>query len=106
MTKQKSKTRQIACLLILVYLFLSGFMIVGSASHAVEHQHGTNHAEQHASFVCTWMCAASSFIHTDHPRPHSSLNPVFHNLPTYTQQTENNLSIFSFYARPPPTSLS
>ncbi len=106
MMRQKAQIRQTACLVLLVYLFLSGFMMVGAGSHAVTHQNGTHHAAQHASFVCAWMCAASSFVHTADPNPSQRFNPTFENLPTCASGLSDNLSILSFHIRPPPTALS
>ncbi|NKE73507.1 hypothetical protein [Candidatus Manganitrophus noduliformans] len=51
-------------LFTLVYLFSTGFIMVRAEGHALDHEAHENHAKQHASFICTWMCAASSFSHT------------------------------------------
>jgi len=46
--------------LVLVYLSLSGMMMVQAGDHAMMHQKSADHATQHRSFVCTWMCAAGT----------------------------------------------
>ncbi|MEK7306637.1 MAG: hypothetical protein AAB014_03270, partial [Nitrospirota bacterium] len=106
MMKQKSQIKQISILITLIYLFLSGFIMIGVGGHAAEHGHSADHATQHASFVCTWMCAASSFVHSADQKPSYRFNPCFENLQVYPERVSSNISIFSFYIRPPPFFLS
>jgi hypothetical protein len=106
MMMRKSHIQQTALALTLVYLFLSAFMTVGAGGHAATHEHGGNHAAQHASFICNWMCAASSFVHSADPHLRSGVHPSFEKLTVYTEPFISNLSAFSFYIRPPPVSIS
>ena len=98
--------KQTALVLTLLYLFLSGFMTLGAGGHAATHEHGTNHTAQHASFVCTWMCAASFFVHSADIHLRSGVHPSFEKLTVYTEPSISNFSVFSFYIRPPPVSIS
>jgi hypothetical protein len=100
--------KQTALILIPVYLFLSGFMMIGMGEHALKHEshaHDGRHARhpvQHSSLICSWMCAASTFAHSSD----QGLDPRF----TYTllnrivsgERIFSPLSIFSFHVRPPP----
>ncbi len=106
MMMRKSHIQQTALALTLVYLFLSGFMTVGAGGHAATHEHGADHAAQHASFICDWMCAASSFVHSSDTHLTSAVHPSFEKLTIYTEPDRGNLSAFFFYIRPPPTALS
>ena len=106
MMKQKWQMKQISILIILIYLFLSGFMMRGVGGHAAEHDHSANHASQHVSFVCTWMCTASNFVHSADQKLGYSFNPSFEKSQVYPERVSSNMSIFSFYVRPPPGLLS
>ena len=103
---RKTQIRQTALLVTLVYLFLSSSVIIGAERHALKHQHNTDHAAQHASFICTWMCASSSFVHTSDPVLNQTAQPSVENLAVYNERFLNPLSIFSFRIRPPPNPLS
>lgn len=105
MMKQKSHIKQISILITLTYLFLSGFIMISVGGHAAEHGHSADHATQHASFVCTWMCAASSFVHSADQISCQRLNSSFESSLVYTERVSSNTSIFAFYVRPPPNLL-
>jgi hypothetical protein len=81
-------------------------MMVGTAGHASTHDHGTNHAGQHSSLVCDWMCAASAFVQTSDHVLNQTAQPAIENLAVYHERFLNPLSIFSFRIRPPPVSIS
>lgn len=106
MMMRKSRIRQTALVLTLVYLFLSGFMTIGMEAHAPTHEHGPNHAAQHSSLVCDWMCAASAFVHASDPVLNQTAQPSIENLAVYHEHFLNPFSIFSYRIRPPPVSLS
>jgi hypothetical protein len=106
MMTRKTQIRRTALLVTLIYLFLSGFMMVGTAGHASTHDHGTNHAGQHSSLVCDWMCAASAFVQTSDHVLNQTAQPAIENLAVYHERFLNPLSIFSFRIRPPPVSIS
>jgi len=106
MMMRKTQIKQTALALTLVYLFLSGFMTAGMQGHAPTHEHGSNHAAQHSSLICDWMCTASSFVHTSDQVLNQTTQPYSENLTAYHEYFLNPLSIFSFHIRPPPVSLS
>jgi len=106
MKTQKAHIRRIALLLTLAYFALSGSVMIQSGVHAAVHDHSPKHAAAHASFVCTWMCTASSFVHSADPRPSEGVRPSFETLAVHTEPDRGNISAFSFYIRPPPVSVS
>jgi len=106
MVLRKSHIRKTALALTLVYLFLSGFMSIGMAAHSAMHQHGTNHAAQHSSLICDWMCTASSFVPTTDQVLDQTHQPVVASLVVDHEHFLNPLSILSFHIRPPPVFLS
>ena len=106
MKTQKAHIRRIALLLTLTYFTLSGSVMIQAGGHTVTHEHGTNHAAQHASFVCDWMCAASSFVHSADPHLTEGVRPSSETPTVYSEPDLGNLSVFSFYIRPPPVSIS
>ena len=100
---RKVKDKKTALLLALIYTFLLGFMMIGIGGHAAEHGHSADHATQHASFVCTWMCAVSSFVHSADQISCQRLNSSFESSIAYaTKRVSSNTSIFAFYIRLPP----
>jgi hypothetical protein len=103
-----NRTRRIkttALLLTLIYLWLSGSIMIGAENHAVRHAHSANHSAQHSSFVCTWMCASSSFVHSsDHSLSRTPL-PAEPNAAGIAQRPFDNRSVFNFRTRPPPAVL-
>ena len=98
--------KRTALLLVWVYLFLSGFMTVGAVQHDLIHEHHADHAKQHTSLACDWMCTASAFVHSADPTLTHSFNSSFESKVVYVEHFFTNLSIFSIYIRPPPLSLS
>lgn len=106
MKAQKAQIRRIALLLTLAYFALSGSVMIQSGVHAAVHGHSPEHAAAHASFICTWMCAASSFVHSADPHLISGVHPSFEKLTVYTEPDRSNISALSFYIRPPPVSVS
>ncbi|HTN42172.1 MAG TPA: hypothetical protein VMN77_00075 [Nitrospiria bacterium] len=106
MLTQKTQIRRTALLLVLVYLFLSGFMTIGAVQHDFNHGHNADHAKQHASPACDWMCTASAFIHSADPNLTQGFNSSFESKIVYRERVFASLSIFSLYIRPPPHPLS
>jgi hypothetical protein len=94
--------KRIAVGVALLYVTLSGAMMLGMAVHSGKHQHTTQHAAQHASFICTWMCSASTFVHSgdlildEVSRISSNIGFVA------VEGFLSRSSVFSFYIRPPP----
>lgn len=105
MMRRKTHIRHIVLILSLIYLFLSAFTVIGAEKHALDHERRANHAAQHASFICTWMCAASTFVHSADQKVSQRLHPSFENLTLSIEFSLKDLSIFSFYIRPPPNAL-
>ncbi len=94
--------RRTAFFLTLVYLFLSGFVMVGMGGQAMEHGHTAHHRTHHSTLTCLWMCAAGTFVHSVVPK----LDPIFYrsieDIISHFEPILSNLSIFSLYIRPPP----
>jgi len=98
--------RRIARAVLFVYLMLIGLTPVGMEGHASEHEHHGQHGARHGGFVCTWMCAASPFVHTYDPQPPQRFSLSFESPVAYTEPFLKDLSISSFHIRPPPFLLS
>lgn len=91
--------------LTLIYLLLSVSMTISVEKHLSEHGRHSHHAAQHASLICAWMCAASTFVHSaDQTLSHRSKisieKPVILGRPFF-----DNPFLFFFHIRPPPFSL-
>jgi hypothetical protein len=96
--------KKVALALVVVYLFLSGFMVADMGGHAVHHGQTSHHADQHISFICAWMCSASSFIDSDVKMISKSYNVSSEKLIDRSENPVKLSSIFSFHIRPPPVS--
>jgi len=95
-------TKQIALLLALLFLISSGPMMIQGEGHALQHEHHGNHAARHATFVCTWMCAASTFVHSADQRINQTTS-LFYEKPAAPVETFlRHLFISSIHIRPPP----
>ena len=73
--------KQTALLFTLVYFFSIGLVMVRAEGHALRHEEHASHAKRHASFICAWMCAGSTFVHTPEQILHrraivSAENPI------------------------------
>lgn len=105
MTQKAQVKQKTALVVLLVYLLLTSLIMVRAERHALKHEHHGSHAAQHASFICTWMCAASTFVHSADQKVSQRLHPSFENLTLSIEFSLKDLSIFSFYIRPPPNAL-
>jgi len=103
---QKTQIKPTALLLVLVYLFLSGFMAIGAVQHDSNHERHADHAKQHTSLACDWMCTASAFVHPVGPTLTHSFSLYFETKVVYVEHFIKSLIIFSLHIRPPPFSLS
>lgn len=103
---QKRRIRYTAQLLVLIYLFLTAFMTIGMERHALKHGRNPDHAAQHTTFTCHWMCAASTFVHTSDQNLNGGFIPSIAKLSILTEQIFHKVSVLSHYARPPPFFLS
>jgi hypothetical protein len=99
---RKTKIKQTALFLTLVYFLLSGSVTIQTGGHAAKHGHSAHHSAQHASFICTWMCSASSFVHSGDQKLDQNSGPPSDFLAIPIERILNRLSIFSFHIRPPP----
>jgi len=99
---RKSQIKQTALLLTLVYFFLSSYMMIGVERHVLGHEHHAHHAAQHSSFICAWMCSASTFVHSTDQDLDQSSRFSFESLTGFIERFLSNLTIFSFFIRPPP----
>jgi len=102
----KKHIKPLALGLVLIYLFLSGYMAVGAAEHDFKHAHNAGHSKQHSSFFCDWMCAAASFVHSTDLTLTQRFNSSVDNDVVYVENYFRSLSIFSLNIRPPPHPLS
>lgn len=102
MITHRKQIRSIAFLLVVVYLFLSGFMMTGLAEHITLHGHSGHHDAQHTSLFCNWMCAASAFVHSADPNVEQVFTASYIVPAVYIERFFTNLTIFSWYIRPPP----
>lgn len=99
--------KQAALLLTLVHLFLLiDFMTMGLEGHALTHRERPDHASQHASLVCNWICTASTFVHSEDQHLNRRFHPFFEKLIIAAEPFFGSFSFFPFYIRPPPFSLA
>lgn len=98
--------RLTARLIIVVYLFLSVAITTPVPCHTEEHHHSSGHAAQHLSFICTWMCAAATFIHSADPDLCQTFSPSPGNAVVSAGTSWSRPPVTSFHIRPPPFPLS
>ncbi|MFQ5544071.1 MAG: hypothetical protein ACE5FY_06935 [Nitrospiria bacterium] len=91
-----------ALLLLIVHFTLSAYMAVGMGTHLLSHGESANHGMQHKSFICTWMCTASNFIHVNLHQLDQSTIPSFE-LPVFPSQSGQRLAISAPFIRGPPS---
>ncbi|VAX28199.1 hypothetical protein MNBD_NITROSPIRAE01-2354 [hydrothermal vent metagenome] len=94
--------RKIALSILMVYMSLSGLMMVRAGGHALVHQQSPDHAAQHASFVCTWMCAASTSTESAGLQYEASLHPSTETPNIYIKFFLAPLPITLPFGRAPP----
>lgn len=102
----KKQMKPLALGLVLIYLFLSGYMAVGAAEHDFKHAHHSGHSKQHSSFFCDWMCAAATFVHSSDLTLTRQFHLSFDDRVVFAEHYLTNLSIFSLNIRPPPRSFA
>ncbi len=90
MLKLQNRIKPLALLLVLVYFVSAGFAVFGTGEHLFDHQQSADHASQHASFVCTWMCAASSHVHMGNESMTNGLPLIFEVAATSSVQVFEN----------------
>jgi hypothetical protein len=106
MITRKTQIKLTAFVLTLIYFALSSFVMIRAGEQAAVHEHGTNHAAHHTSFVCNWMCVALSVIPSADLKVTQDVQPSFEKLPIPAESFLSNLSVFYVYIRPPPVFLA
>jgi len=104
--KRSLKAKNIAFPTALVYFFLSLFVMFSSGQHILRHDKGPHHAYQHATFLCAWMCAASTHIFSLQQQLSKNPGLFFEVLDFHAEQVFSNAPLFAFYIRPPPFAIS
>jgi hypothetical protein len=74
---QKRIIRNTALLLTLCYFYLSGALALCPGEHMLMHGGSAHQETQPASILCTWMCAASIYVHTAKQTLELPSNPSF-----------------------------
>jgi len=107
MILKKTQIKQTAIFLTLVYFLASShvYMMIGMGRHALEHVHHASHVAHHASSICAWMCALAA-AHSTNTEFSQSFHLSFENRLVYSEPVFNDPTVFSFYIRPPPVTLS
>ena len=99
----RSLTRYVAVALVLLFLFWVGHVMVLAGHHLLAHGQRSDHAAQHSSLVCAWMCMSSSFIESPVQSLHQTALPVFYALALLSSFLLLQRPISSLNARAPPT---
>lgn len=90
--------RALARSLLLVYVLA----VLVTSGWAAAHGHGLNHASEHFSPDCHWLCAAAAGIHS----PDATIEPAPVPLPEYGGPVRigavSRLSVFAIKNRSPP----
>ncbi len=94
--------KKTALSVLMIYLSLSGLMMVQAGDHALVHQQSADHAAQHTSFVCTWMCAASTSTQSVALQYEASLLPSTEAPNIYIKSFLAALSTTLPFGRAPP----
>lgn len=96
--------RGLALALTLLYVALVGFMVVaGGGKHTLVHGQDPHHAAQHATWICSWMCAASSMIQAEDPVQDPALLAVPGDPVRPVHEVLVSLAPTAFHIRPPPS---
>jgi hypothetical protein len=106
MSRPTRNIKRTALLVTLVYFALSILVMFQAGKSSAMHRHGTNHAGHHNSFICSWMCAASSGIHSADLDVTQEFHAFSENLPIRNESYFSNLSVYHEFIRPPPTFLA
>ncbi len=101
MSRQKY-FRPVAFGLVLIYFSLTGVFLTGAGGHGLMHGQKKQHSAEHASVLCSWMCATSSHLHS--PETHSvrDHHPVPIDLGERVEELLKDSRPASFRIRPPP----
>lgn len=97
--------KQIAILFTLVYLFLTGMIMVRTEGHALSHEEHSNHVKQHSSLICSWMCVASTYVHSPEQTLDWRSNPSPDLLIVVQEAPPRPQPFFTDTIRPPPLHL-
>ncbi len=99
---QKTLAQKVALFTTYIYLFLSVFVMFSVAQHILRHDSVSHHAAQHATLICSWMCAASTHVFSAHQNILEVSTPSFERLVFYANEIFTDSSVLSYYIRPPP----
>ncbi|MBI3805416.1 MAG: hypothetical protein HY282_16840 [Nitrospirae bacterium] len=95
-------TKQTALFFVLIYLFSTGLITVRAEGHLLSHGEHAGHAKRHASFLCSWICAASAFVPTaEQALDHRSI-PTAEDRTVESEEPLRPHSFFAYTIRPPP----
>ncbi len=104
--KQAQWAKKIALTTILVYFSLSVFVMFTVGQHALRHGRIGHHSVQHATLLCTWMCAASTHVFTLQQQLPKTLVHFSELIVFHAERIFSNSPLFAFYIRPPPNTRS
>ena len=97
-----SRKQIIALGLALICLFWAGYMMIPIGHHLMDHGQPSNHAAQHSSVVCSWMCASSSFVQSHVLSITRNFLPAQPFIPVLLTLVLLNLSASNLRSRSPP----
>ncbi len=81
-------------------------MVMQMEGHAMRHDRASDHSVQHANFICAWMCAASTHVHSSDLTQRQGFIPIVEAAGFYTENFFSNKPILALSIRPPPFILS
>ena len=99
--KQQSHIRKMALGLAVLCLCWSGYMMVPASHHLLKHAQG-NHAKQHTSTACAWMCMSSSFDQPSVENTNQYFYVLSFGLPFILALILPNFFSYSLIPRAPP----
>ncbi|MFQ5589447.1 MAG: hypothetical protein ACE5F7_11490 [Nitrospiria bacterium] len=92
--------------LALMLSSLTLFMPVGVERHVLSQQHTkSTHADQHGTWICSWVCTALSFVHTAMETPSDPLTPSHERHAELVGRLRVKDTRGSLYIRGPPASI-
>jgi len=99
---QQASLQKMALALAFVYFSLSLYMVVPLERHAMRHGQTPDHSEGHRSSICSWLCAASTFVHSADSAPAQDFIPSCETTLFSTKSVPLNKPLLVFHIRPPP----
>jgi len=99
--ESKAHMKKTALFLLIFFLTVSAYIPTKIGPHLLKHGQSARHQMQHRSFICAWMCTASSFVSTKAVCLGEALLPALET-PTLNAQADQKISISSPFIRGPP----